>query len=284
MFAPHEAVIAFGVAIAGLTYFSIVVGELVPKSVAMNNAEGIALTCVPVLKYFMFFTYPFVKLLGYSTTAILALLRVRRVDEQVVGEDELIAMLKTARHQGVIEKDEADAHKNLFSFSDLTAKSLLTHRSDLEWVDAEWGVTEALQNMAKSVHSKFLVGNGSLDEVVGIVKFRDFLEEYEKEGFDIRRIVSKPVVVTENTPAFKILQTFKKKKQHVAVVVDEYGGTVGIVTLHDLIEAIVGDLPDEDDEYEPDVVECADGRYFVSGKTAIHEFNKFFDREVIEGE
>lgn len=193
-------------------------------------------------------------------------------------------MLKTAKHQGVIEKEEADAHKNLFSFSDLTAKALLTHRSDLEWIDVGLSSQEAFQRMAESVHSKFLVGDGSLDDVVGIVKFRDFIETYEDEGFDIRRIVTKPVVVTENTPAFKILQAFRKKKRHLAVVVDEYGGTVGIVTLHNLIEAIVGDLPDEDDEYEPDVVESSDGRYYVAGKTAIHEFNKYFDREAIDGE
>lgn len=222
LFAPHQEAVAFGVAIAGITYFSIVVGELVPKSLAMNHAEGIALNCVPILRYFMFLTYPFVKLLGFSTTVLLMPFGVRNQSEEAVGEDELIALLKTANRQGVIEKDEADAHKNLFSFSDLTAKSLLTHRSDLEWVDAESEIPEMLRTMAASSHSKFLVGRGSLDEIVGVLRFRDFLDAYRQENFSIENVVSAPIVITENTPAFKILQAFKRRKQHIALVVDEF--------------------------------------------------------------
>jgi putative hemolysin len=279
--APHASIVSFALAIGGITYFSIVIWELVPKSIAMKYSEPIALGCVPTLRYFMILTHPFVTLLSSSTSIILKLLRIDTDIEGKISEDELVSMLRTAWNQGTIETEEADVHQKLFSFSDLTAKSLMVHRSEIEYVDVNDTKKSVLDTLTVSPHSKFVVVDDTLDTVVGIIKLRDFLEIYDS-NIPLKNAVSKPIFVSESTPAFIIMNTFRKKKQHFAIVVDEYGGTSGIVTLHDLIEAIVGHLPDEDDESEPDIIERKDGSLLVSGRTPIHEFNSYFEREIIE--
>lgn len=234
-------------AIALITYLSIVIGELIPKSLAMRYSDSIALRCVPMLRYFMFLTYPFVWILSLSTSIILKVFGIQGEKQDEVSEDELIAMLHSASQQGVIDHEEKAIHNNLFSFADQTAKSLLTHRSQIEWVDISDPKEVILQKTQESVHSKFLVVDGSIDQIVGIFRTRDLVEIAHDPHFDIESITSEPIRVGESTPALKVLNLFKKRKQYFAVVVDEYGGTSGIITLHDLIEVIVGDLPDEDE-------------------------------------
>ncbi len=271
------------VAIALITYLSIVVGELIPKSLAMRYSEAIALRCVPTLRYFMFLTYPFVWLLSLSTNAILGTFGITWEKQEGVSEDELIAMLHSASQQGVIDHEEKAIHNNLFSFADQTAKSLLTHRSQIELVDLSDSKETILQKTQESSHSRFLVVDGSIDQIVGIFRTRDLVEIAHKSDFDIRSITSEPILVGESTSALKILNLFKKKKQYFAVVVDEHGGTSWIITLHDLIEVIVGDLPDEDElDWWPNIIKWEGGWYLISGSTPLYEINQFFETDVIE--
>ncbi len=250
----------------------------------MNYSESIALFSVPILRYFMIIAYPFIALLGFSTKMILKLFGISAKNEENISEEELIGMLHSARKQGVIDQEENDVHRNLFSFADQTAKSLYTHRSQIEWIDVNDPKDEILHKTQESVHSRFLVADGSLDTVIGVMKIKDFFEHFGDKNFNLRKIVQPAIVVNETTQAFRVLNLFKKTKQYMAVVVDEYGGTSGIITLHDLIEVIVGDLPDEDEENEPPVVEREDGTYLISGSTLIYEFNQFFHEEILEDE
>lgn len=268
--------------IGSITYFSIVIGELVPKTIAMNNAEKIALVCVPVIKYFTVITYPFVKLLSVSTNVFLKLFGIKADESEKISEDELRFMLKNARKQGVLEKEESEVHHNLFSFTDQTAKSLMTHSSDVEWINSRDSVETIFEKIRESVHSKFIVGEGSIDNVLGVISIRDFLENYKRTDFNINEIILPPIFIIQSTPAFKILNLFKNKKQYIALVADEFGATKGIVTLHDLTEAIVGDLPDEDEADESKIIKRDNNSYLIDGKTLIFEINQFFQSEIIE--
>lgn len=279
---PYTHDISLVLVIGGITYFTIVIGELVPKTIAMNNSEAIALTCVPIIKYFTMATYPFVKLLSFSTALILKIFGIKEIDSEKVSEEELRFMLKAAGKQGVLENEESQVHNNLFSFTDQTAKSLMTHSSHLEWINSLNSKEEIFEQLRTSVHSKFVVAAGSLDHVQGIITIREFLEHQNNVDFELKSIIHEPIYFTQSTPAFKILNSFKGRKQYIGIVVDEFGSIKGIVTLHDLFEAIVGDLPDEDEDDEQHIFKRPDGTYLIDGRTLIYELNQFFQREVIE--
>lgn len=270
------------IVIGGITYFTIVIGELVPKTIAMNHAESIALNCVPVIRYFTLATYPFVKVLSFSTGLILKLFGVKQNEGEKIMEEELRFILKNAGKQGVLEKEESQVHQNLFSFTDQTARSLMTHSSQLEWIDLRQDKETIFAQLRESVHSKFIVADGSLNQVKGVITIKDFLEQYMKPGFSFTQIMNEPIFIVENTPAFRILNLFKTQKQYIGIVVDEFGHVNGIVTLHDLFEAIIGDLPDEDESDEQHIIRRTDGSYLLDGKTLIYELNQYFQHEVIE--
>lgn len=279
---PHIHTIALMTVIGSITYFSIVIGELVPKSIAMNHAEPIALVTVPVIKYFTLATFPFVKLLSFSTSILLKLFGIKENDGEHVSEEELLFMLKNASKQGVLEKEEGQVHHNLFSFTDQTAKSLMTHYTEIEWIDYNENKEAVLNQLKESSHSKFIVSDGSLDKIKGVLTVKDFWENYKHDHFAIEDIITEPIYITQNTPAFEILNQFKVKKQYIGAVIDEYGSIKGIITLHDLIEAIVGDLPDENESDELAIIKRDDGSYLIDGRTLIFEINQYFEREIIE--
>ncbi len=270
------------IVIGSITYFTIVVGELVPKTIAMNSAEKIALVCAPIIKYFTLATFPFVKLLSISTKLILKLFGVKENDSDHMSEEELKFMLFNAGKQGVLETDESQVHQNLFYFTDQTAKSLMTHNSEVEWIDINSSIDEIFEQLLKSMRSKFIVCDGQISNIKGVITIKDFFENYKTPGFKLQDILEDPIYIIQNTPAFKILSLFKSKKQYIGTVIDEYGGVVGIITLHDLIEAIVGDLPDEDEVDELDITKREDGSYLINGKTLIFELNQYFQKEIIE--
>ena len=270
------------IVIGSITYFTIVVGELVPKTIAMNSAEKIALVCAPIIKYFTLATYPFVRLLSISTKLILKLFGVKENDSDHMSEEELKFMLFNAGKQGVLETDESQVHQNLFYFTDQTAKSLMTHNSEVEWIDINLSIDEIFEQLLKSMRSKFIVCDGQMSNIKGVITIKYFFENYKTPGFKLQDILEDPIYIIQNTPAFKILSLFKSKKQYIGTVIDEYGGVVGIITLHDLIEAIVGDLPDEDELDELDITKREDGSYLINGKTLIFELNQYFQKEIIE--
>lgn len=274
--------LALVIVIGGITYFTIVIGELVPKTIAMNNAENIALVCVPIIIVFSKLTYPFVKLLSFSTNLILKVFGIKENDADRVSEEELRFMLKTAGKQGVLEQEESQTMQNLFSFTDQNAKSLMTHSSEVEWIDVQSDVEGMFDVIKGSVHSKFVVADGSLDRPKGIINVRDFLKNYNNSDFDILNFIKSPIYVAKSTPVFKILALFKEKMQYIGIVVDEFGSVLGIITLHDLIEGIVGDLPDLDELDDKDIVVREDGSYLLDGRLLIHELNRYFGATIIE--
>jgi putative hemolysin len=270
------------VVIGSITYFTIVLGELVPKTIAMTNAEGIALTCVPIIKYFTYAVYPFVKLLSVSTNLILKIFGIKENDSEHMSEEELKFVLSNAGKSGVLESEESQVHQNIFYFNDQTAKSLMTHSSEVEWINLNDSIDSIFEQLKESTHSKFLVCHGSIDKPKGVITIKDFFERYKNIDFNLDDIIAPPLYIIQNTPSFKILNEFKKKKQYIGTVIDEYGDVLGIITLHDLIEAIVGDLPDENESIDKSIIFKEEGYYIIDGKTPIFEINQFFQKEIIE--
>jgi putative hemolysin len=274
--------ISLVIVIGSITYFTIVIGELVPKTIAMNNSEKIALVCVPIIKYFTFASFPFVKLLSFSTKLILKILGTKESNSDHVSEEELKFLILNAGKSGVLESEESEIHQNIFSFSDQTAKSLMKHSSEVEWVNIKKSKEEIFNKIIEFSHSKIIVSEGSLENVKGYIRVKDFLEKYNQPTFSIDDILEEPLFIAQNTPSLKIINSFRQTKQHFGFVIDEYGGLLGIITLHDLIEGIVGDLPDEEDDENEKITKREDGTYLIDGRTPLYEFNKYFNKEIIE--
>lgn len=280
--APYTHSVSLVLVIGSITYFSIVIGELVPKTLAMNNAENIALVCVPIIKNFTYATYPFVKMLSFSTKYILRLFGAKENNVDHISEEELKFMLKSARKSGIIEDEESEVHQNIFSFSDQTARTLMTHNSEVEWIDVNWSQQEIMEKLVEYSHSKIVVSDGLIDRITGILYVRDFMENYSKSDFQLRDYVEVPFFIAQNMPSFGILNKFKLNKQYIGCVIDEYGSFLGIITLHDLIEGIVGDLPEEEEDFNEKIVNRTDETYLIDGRTTIFELNKYFNRVIIE--
>lgn len=268
--------------IGAITYFSILLGELIPKSIGLNHAESIALACVPVINYFTIATYPFVKFLSVSTAVILKLIGIKEKQEQSASEEELRLIIKSAGAQGVLLKEQSDVHQNLFYFSDQVARGLMSPRGKMEWIDVNASAEEVLKKIRTVGYSKFPVCDKAIDHLKGVVSIKDFLDKYQDDGFQLKSILKEPLFFTGNTPAFNILSTFKKHKQYIGFVLDEFGHVEGVLTLKDLMEAIVGDLPDLDEQEEPGIVLRDDGSWLVNGSTHIVNLNSFMNEKIIE--
>ena len=221
------------------------------------------------------------KLLTISTRILIKGLRIQENTANHISEEELKLILYNAEKQGVLETDESQIHQNLFFFTDQTAKTLMTKNSDIDWINIQLPIVETLQYILKSVHSKFIVCDGQITNIKGVISSKDFMENYQNENFAIDSILQAPLVVVENTPTLNILNLFKRKKEHVAIVTDEQSNIIGIITLHDLIEAIVGELPNEEESDVQNIITRSDNSYLVNGKTLIFEINTFFKGEII---
>jgi putative hemolysin len=152
----------------------------------------------------------------------------------------------------------------------------------VEWVDYSKSTEEIFLALQHSAYSKFVVGNGSLDNIKGVIRIKDFFENHGKPGFTLDSIMEQPILFPESISAFKILNLFKTNKQYIGLVIDEHGAMKGILTLHDLFEAIVGELPEENEEDDQYIVKRTDGSYLIDGRTLIYELNQFFQHEIIE--
>jgi putative hemolysin len=222
-----------------------------------------------------------VKSLTISTRILVKALRIQENTGNHVSEEELKLILFNAEKQGVLETDESQIHQNLFFFTDQTAKTLMTKNSDIDWINIQLPIVETLQFILKSVHSKFIVCDGQITNIKGVISSKDFMENYQNENFTIDTILQAPLVVVENTPTLNILNLFKRKKEHIAIVTDEQSNIIGIITLHDLIEAIVGELPNEEESDVQNIIKRSDNSFLVNGKTLVFEINTFFNGEII---
>jgi putative hemolysin len=263
----HEVAITLTVLV--ITYITIVISELVPKTMAISQPEKIAIKVAPAVYYFSKAFYPFVRLLAVSTNLINKLIGLKPAEGQVT-EEELRYILRFASNEGVIEEEQNRMHEKVFYFSDKKAKHIMTHRKDVEWIDIEQPKEDFHTEILNLKHSKVIVGRGSIDEFTGILKVKEYLINYYSSSPEkIEALLSDPIVIPENADAQKVLDLFRKRQNYTAVVVDEYGSFEGIITLHDIIENIIGSVPEEGEKPEPDVFVRDDQTVLVSGDAPI---------------
>ncbi|HEY4649832.1 MAG TPA: hemolysin family protein [Pontibacter sp.] len=280
--APYAGTLSIVLVVGLITYFSIVIGELIPKTLALGNADKIALTVAPIIKVFTFITMPLVKLLSGSTNLVIKVLGIKEPAEEKMSEEELRQIIKTAGKQGVLAKEEIQLHQNIFTYSELRAKNLRTHRMDVEYIDINQPLETIKAVIQRSAHSKFPVAEGNFDNIIGILTAKRFYEHLaEDTGQPLKDILQQPIYIPETMMANVVLNIFKNQKQYLGIVVDEFGSIEGIITLHDILEAIVGDLPDLDELGEPDVIKRDDGSYLVNGSIGIYDFNREMRHEII---
>ncbi|MCE5206512.1 MAG: hemolysin family protein [Porphyromonadaceae bacterium] len=269
--APFSEAISMVIVVFLITYVSIVIGELVPKTIALNNSEKMAIAVAPAIHVVSIIFFPFVKLLAISTSFIARLIGLKPKNE-VISEMELRAMLKTASHEGIIDVEENIIHEQVFYFSDKRAIHLMTHRTDVEWVDISKNRETVIRDLLQTKHSKILACRKQIDDFAGIISMRDFLLRLNTgERFEIEDLIIEPIIVPNTLRAKKVLENFKNNHKFVAVVVDEYGSLDGIITMHDIFENLVGTIPEETDDAgaEPLLFMRDDQSALVSGEAPI---------------
>ena len=261
--------IALTLTVLVITFISIVIGELVPKTIALGNPEKIAISVAPTIYYFTKSFYPFVRLLAISTNLISRMIGIKSNAGQMT-EGELRQMIKIASQEGVIEKEQNLMHEKVFYFSDKRAKHIMTHRTEVEWVDMDVSKEVLQAEIITFKHSKILACHANIEDFVGILNIKEYLiNYYSDQPIEIEHILHAPIVIPENADAQKVLTLFKQKQNYFAVVVNEYGNFEGIITLHDILENIIGDLPEEDEITEPAVFVRADQSVLVSGDAPV---------------
>lgn len=281
---PYAETISMIVVVVGITYLSIVVGELVPKTVALNHAEKVAMAVSRPMHAISVVFYPFVTFLAFSTSLVNKLIGLKPKDD-VVSEMELRAMLKTASKEGVIEKEENIIHEQVFYFSNKRAHHLMTHRTDVEWVDISKEKSAVIDDLLHTRHGRVLACNKTLDEFVGIITMKElFSELYRQRDINIQAIVQEPLIIPATLRARKVLEQFRQHHMYFAVVVDEYGSLDGIITLHDIIENLVGSIPNENESEEPDIFMRNENSALINGEAPIEVLTHFIDDFIIDFE
>jgi putative hemolysin len=271
--APYSEALSFGLVVIGITYLSLVVGELVPKQLALSHAERITVAMAPAMRLLSRVAFPIVWLLSTSTHAVLRLLRIRPSTEPLVTEAEIHALLQQGTQAGVLEPTEHDMVRAIFRLGDRRVEALMTPRPEIVWLDLEAPPEETRRQITDSAHSRFLVAYGNLDHVLGVVQAKDLLAHtLTDQPVDLHSTLEEPLYVPESMPALQVLERFKQSGTHTALVVDEYGGLQGLVTPTDILEAIVGDLPEAGESAEPSAVQREDGSWLVDGMMSVDEF------------
>ncbi len=276
----HIADVAVPVAVAlvitATTALSIVVGELIPKGIALARAEAIACAVVRPLYFVMWLLSPFTFLLSGISGMLLGLMRVHPQRGITVTEEEIRMMVREGQKSGQVHETEKNMVENVFNLDDRPVDQLMTSRSQLHWLDVNADDATILKLLSGSPHSYYPVCDGSLENLVGILPVKALLQQLAQgRQYDLKSALLTPLLVPESLKSSKLLELFKQKGQHLAVVVDEYGVLQGVATLHNILEAIVGDMPAGEEKDGP-IVRRADGTYLIDGPLPIAEFAAFF--------
>ena len=268
------------------TYLSLVIGELVPKRLAYNSPERIAIIMAVPMHYFSLIAKPLVALLSVSTAGLLKLMGVKDKEESPVTELEINKMLTQGVELGAFEKDEPRLVDNVFRLADLSAGDVMTPRTQLKWIDLNSSEEEVREILCESTHYRLPVGLDSLDELKGLVivadVFVDYVKQDEKESIKalVEKNVKEPVMVPESISLMKLLEVFRTEGVHETVVLDEYGGFSGLVTLHDIMEKLVGLMPASEDELKEEenrIIQRNETTWLVDGLISIDEFKEYFN-------
>lgn len=274
MFAVYSNGIATAIVVIIITFFSLVFGELVPKRLGMASPESIAKTVAAPMMLISKMAHPFVWLLTRTSGFILRLFRISS-DDSFVTEEEIKAIISEGTEHGAIEETEQEIIERVMHLGDRNLTSLMTHRSDVIWFELNDNEKSIREKILAEPHSVYPVCDKSIDNIKGIVSIKDMYVNPDDISF--KEVMKTPLFVPENITPYQMLEKFKQTKIHTSFVVDEYGTLLGLVTLNDILEAIVGDLPQQD-EQDYEVVQRADGSFLVDAQIPFYEFLSRFEK------
>jgi putative hemolysin len=288
---PYADTLAIVSVVGLVTYLSLIIGELVPKTLALNNAEAIAIVLSPGMKVVGAIVYPLVWFLSISTKFVLKIFNISNKNENLLTEEELKIILKQGSESGAIEKEESEIISEVMRFGDKHAYNIMTPRRETEWFDISLGPEEIVEIAKQTSFARLLICDKAIDNIKGIASVRDILSAYiSNPEFELTHLIKAPIYIPDKAPAIKVLELFRESKNHFGVVVDEYGGMEGIITLHDLAENIMGDLPAITDAEGAKVVVREDGSFLVDGMMELHDLHvvlnihTFFSEDEDEGD
>lgn len=282
---PYADKISFGLVVAVITYFSLVVGELIPKRLALHSPEQIAGLVAGPMKALTKATYPLVRLLEGSTNGLLALLGLRDSNEPPVTEDEIKVLIEQGINAGVFETAERDLIERTFHLGDRSIKDLMIPRPEVVFLDLDDSPEKIRDIILNNRFSRYPVSQGTSDNVIGFLRVKDLLG-WENGGRkdQLKEALVSPLYVPEATPAFKAIELFKSSRRHMALVIDEYGGVEGLVTVNDILDALVGDIPSFDEQQEEMIVKREDGTYLLDGSVSLDELKHLLGLKHLPGE
>lgn len=265
------------IATALMTVLVLIFGEITPKTIAANSSEKVAILVSKPIKAIIFILTPVVWILNIVTNLIFKLFGIKtKGNEPYITEEELKTMVNVGHEEGVLEIEEREIINNVFQFGDMQAKEAMVQRLDIIAIDVEDSYEEIIQQFKEEKLSRMPVYNESIDDIIGVLNIKDiiFLSDEEIANFDIRLYVREAFFTYEFKKITQLLEEMKKEKIQMAIVVDEYGGTAGIITVEDLVEVIVGDIDDEYDEEDEDIIVVKEDEYIVDGGLKISDVNE----------
>ena len=268
-----------------LSFFTLVFGELVPKRLAMKYYEKVAYGTIGVIRTISIITAPFVKLLTFSTNMVSKIFGVGEAEEEVVTEEEIKMMIDQGEEKGTIEKGERQLLNNVFEFNDIIVSEVMTPRTAIYAIDINDNVKDLLDEMDEFKYSRIPVYEESIDDIKGILFIKDIIKPLKnKEPIDIKKIMREPYFVPESKDIDELFKEMQQNKVQMAIAIDEYGGTAGLITMEDIIEELVGNILDEYDEEDPDIKKIDDNTFILSGTLTSYEIKKLFNVEIPEGD
>ena len=268
-----------------LSFFTLVFGELVPKRLAMKYYEKISYATIGVIRGISVVTAPFVKLLTFSTNMVSKIFGVGEAEEEVVTEEEIKMMIDEGEEKGTIERGEKQLLNNVFEFNDIIVSEVMTPRTEMYAIDINNDIYDSLDEIDEFKYSRIPVYEDNIDDIKGILFIKDIIKPLkENKRIDIKSIIREPYFVPESKDIDELFKEMQASKVQIAIAIDEYGGTAGLITMEDIIEELVGNIFDEYDEEEIDYKKIDDNTYILSGAITSYELKKIFDIEFPEGD
>lgn len=274
---PYADTISFfGVTII-LMYFNLVFGELVPKRIALQKSEFFCFLTVRPIYFISKILSPFIALLSITTNGMLRLMGMKtESDEEMVSEEEIKAMLEKGRMDGVIEEHEREMIRSVFSFDDKSAREIMVPRKEVYAINIEESIHDQIIDILKSRHSRIPIYENDIDNIIGVLHINDYIiamQQNQLEDKDIRSILQKPFFVPDSREADELFREMQKSQKRMAILIDEYGGFSGIITIEDLVEEIVGDINEENDAPNPEFEKIEKNEFLIDGKMLIEDLN-----------
>ena len=269
-----------------LSFFTLIFGELVPKRLAMKNYEKISFATIGIIRIISIVASPFVKLSTLVTNSISKIFGVGENEEESVTEEEIKMMVDQGEEKGTIEEEEKELINNVFEFNDITVSEIMRHRTDIFAVDINISTEELLQELSKEEYrySRIPVYDETIDEIKGILYVKDVLKNINKKTFKVKNVVKDAYFVSQNRLINEVFKELKKNKKQIAIIIDEYGGTAGLITMEDILEELVGNIYDEYDKEEEEYTKIDENTYILSGGMAIYDVNKLLNADIPEGD